>query len=172
MPETTAHTTNSAIELLLRHQRFVWWLCLRHALGEVAYGGDLAQDVFVVLSRCTPKLPPNANPKMERAWLRTAVRNILANKSRHQVLKTEPLTQEHDRADDDAARQQRELVDELATHLDADDRQLLELYLEGFSPTDIAVILDLKDVTVRHRLQRLVPKMRTIYEKLYNTHIQ
>ena len=170
MPESTEHT--AAVELLLRHQRFVWWLCLRHALGEVEYGGDLVQEVFAVLSRCDPQLPPDASPKMERAWLRTASRNVLRNRSRHPVVPTVTLTAKHDRAEDDDYRRRRELVNELAAYLDDDDRQVLQLHLDGFSPADIGIILGAKADTVRHRLSRLVPKMRAIYEKLYNTHIQ
>lgn len=172
MPKTDIHTADSTVELLLRHRRFIWWLCLRHALNEVEYGGDLVQEVFAVLSRCHPQLPPDASPMMERAWLRTATRNILSNLSRRPTVPTVPLDKRHDRAADDEELKLRELVDELAAYLDDDERQLLQLHLDGFSPTDIGIILGAKADTVRHRLSRLVGKMRVIYEKLYNTHLQ
>lgn len=172
MPKTDIHTADSTVDMLLRHRHFIWWLCLRHALGEVAYGGDLVQEVFAVLSRCHPQLPPDASPRVERAWLRTATRNVLNHLSRRPVVPTVPLTTKHDHAEDDGYRRRHELVDELAAYLDDDEHQLLQLHLDGFSNDEIAIILGIKTDAVRQRMHRIVGKMRATYEKLYNTHIQ
>ena len=130
------------------------------------------QEVVAVLARCTPQLQAEVESKEERAWVRNTTRNILSVLSRKPKLPTVPLNAKHDRAATDVNREQRELVDELASHLDDDDRQLLKLHLDGFSHHEVGIILGLKDATVRQRMHRIVGNMRLIYEKLYNTHIQ
>lgn len=171
MPTPGEHNNDKAVELLLRHRRIVWWLCLRHARGEFDYGHDLVQEVAAVLCRCVPHLHPGASTKEEQAWVHRITRTVLSNLSRRPTVPTVPLKAKHDHAEHDEKKEQRELLDELAAHLD-DDRTMLQLHLDGFSNYEIGIILELKTDTVRQRMYRLVFKLREIYEILNRTTIQ
>lgn len=158
--------------LLHRHRHMIWWQCLRHARGNIDRGRDLMQEVVAVLCRCAGQLQSDATSRAERLWVRNITRNVLSKLARRAEPPTVHMANDRDCPDDDVDLQRRELVDELAAHLNDTDRQLLQLYLDGFSNSEIALILGLKEAAVRQRMHRLVAKMRTIYEKLYNTYIQ
>ena len=60
------------------------------------------------------------------------------------------------------------IVAELRQLMSPKDRELLDLYLQGFTLNEIAIVLDKTPTAIRKQKTRIIEKMRNIYNKLYN----
>lgn len=60
------------------------------------------------------------------------------------------------------------IVAELRKLMSTKDRDLLDLYLQGFTLDEIAMVLGKTPTAIRKQKTRMIEKMKNIYNKLYN----
>lgn len=160
------------IEALLQRRRDdLWHLCLRHAFGNRERARDMMQEVVLELMHVVDRLRPEATEAEERAWVLRVAGNALIDQSRKRRVE---YTTWGDRQPDlpdngDSDRAASEQIDELATHLSADDQRFLRLYREGYAVKEIASLLDISADAAGVRMHRLVKRLKTIYNEIHKT---
>lgn len=149
-------------EFVIRHEGLIFNLCLRHCGGRRDECADLVQEVALMLWRNFDRLDSGSHPRQETRWVQWKVRTFLFNYSRHSRSSHIILTDDLECAV--APDSGREMLLDLASRLDPDDRYLLLLRLDGYSNPEIADILGLSANTVSQRYRRMVNKLKKIYQ--------
>lgn len=166
-----------AFEVLFKHYqpsllRFAFKLCSEQVIAQEA-----AQDAWLKISR---KLISLKDPRAFKSWLFKAVRwrvydlmasklrdsQVLVNESQNDLvempLQVAPNTPQESKVDSIL-----ELVDEL----EAIDKQAIYLfYLEEMKITEISIVLEIPEGTVKSRLNRSRNKLREKYHQR-NSHL-
>ena len=136
----------------------VWSMCKSASHGDYERCRDLFQDVSVRLWMHIGDLRPDAKPHEEKAWVEWQTRHVLSHSRK-------PRDMEHnlpELPDDDTAAEaeRRTLVADLMAQLQDEDRQLMQMRLEGYSADEIAQATGLKRDAVYQRIHRIVARMR------------
>jgi RNA polymerase sigma factor (sigma-70 family) len=109
----------------------VWSMCKNASHDDYERCRDLFQDVSVRLWLHIGDLRPDAKPHEEKAWVEWQTRHVLSHSRK-------PRDMEHnlpELPDDDTAAEaeRRTLVADLMAQLQDEDRQLMQMRLEGYS---------------------------------------
>lgn len=150
-------------ELLKRHRATVWRLCLARSRGDMERCRDLMQEVCIALWMHFDQLRPDAEPHEERAWVCWQCRSTLDLLRRKEHISLQPLpdgAEETLRADNPA--DSMETVEELMSPLNADERQVVTMRLEGYNADEIAGIMGIGRNAVYQRVYRALAKMRSV----------
>lgn len=136
----------------------VWSMCKSASHGDYERCRDLFQDVSVRLWLHIGDLRQDAMPHEEKAWVEWQTRHVLSHSRK-------PRDMEHnlpELPDDDTAAEaeRRTLVADLMAQLQDEDRQLMQMRLEGYSADEIAQATGLKRDAVYQRIHRIVARMR------------
>ena len=136
----------------------VWSMCRSASHGDYERCRDLFQDVSVRLWMHIGDLRQDAMPHEEKAWVEWQTRHVLSHSRK-------PRDMEHnlpELPDDDTAAEaeRRTLVADLMAQLQDEDRQLMQMRLEGYSADEIAQATGLKRDAVYQRIHRIVARMR------------
>lgn len=136
----------------------VWSMCKSSSHGDYERCRDLFQDVSVRLWMHIGDLRPDAKPHEEKSWVEWQTRHVLSHSRK-------PRDMEHnlpELPDDDTAAEaeRRTLVADLMAQLQDEDRQLMQMRLEGYSADEIAQATGLKRDAVYQRIHRIVARMR------------
>ena len=136
----------------------VWSMCKSSSHGDYERCRDLFQDVSVRLWLHIGDLRQDAMPHEEKAWVEWQTRHVLSHSRK-------PRDMEHnlpELPDDDTAAEaeRRTLVADLMAQLQDEDRQLMQMRLEGYSADEIAQATGLKRDAVYQRIHRIVARMR------------
>ncbi len=146
--------------LLRRYAALVWSMCLNGAHGDKEHCRDLFQDVALRLWQHIGELRTDATPHEERAWMEWQVRHVLELAARRR----RPVSMDRlpDMADESATNmaEVKATVDDIASLLDADERQLLQMRLKGFSAEEIATEMGITRGAVYQRWHRIVAFLR------------
>lgn len=149
--------------LLMRHCNMLWRMCRRHAHGDYARCCDLMQEVSIALWLNYDKLYPGVTLHQERAWVYWQARSVFDQVRRRRQLSAEPLTDTlaDQFADEDTLRRQ-ELLDDMLSALDPEERCLVDLYLKGYRGDEIGRQMGLSRNAVYQRMHRAVQKMKRV----------
>lgn len=136
----------------------VWSMCKSASHSDYERCRDLFQDVSVRLWMHIGDLRQDAMPHEEKAWVEWQTRHVLSHSRK-------PRDMEHnlpELPDDDTAAEaeRRTLVADLMAQLQDEDRQLMQMRLEGYSADEIAQATGLKRDAVYQRIHRIVARMR------------
>ncbi|MCR4827976.1 MAG: sigma-70 family RNA polymerase sigma factor, partial [Bacteroidales bacterium] len=101
------------------------------------------------------------------AWVEWQVRHVLEHAGRRE--RPVPMSDLPEQADDEAIDEAevRTLVNDLLTQLHPDERQLLQMHMEGYSAGEIAKEMGLSRDTVYQRMHRTMMKARRILLMLF-----
>lgn len=148
--------------LLTRHHSMLWHMCWNWAKGNRDRCCDLLQEVSLALWENFDKLRPGATPGQERAWVRWQARSVFFQINRRKKPDTEPLTDAiaDNIADENSSNS--EILDDLMAALDPDERQMLQLYLDGFHGEEIGRQMAISRNTYYQKLHRAILKMRRV----------
>lgn len=149
-------------DLVSRYGRAIRSLCRVRARGDNDRCDDLVQDVMLSLWEHFGKLRSDASPQEERAWVMWHTRTVLDHLHRKPVVPTEPLS--HEMADTIANDElsESEILQGLMADLDENDRQFIQMYLDGYSGEEIAEQMGVSRDAVYKRKQRLLARMRVV----------
>ncbi len=149
-------------DLVSRYGRAIRSLCRVRARGDNDRCDDLVQDVMLSLWEHFGKLRSDALPQEERAWVMWHTRTVLDHLHRKPVVPTEPLS--HEMADTIANDElsESEILQGLMADLDENDRQFIQMYLDGYSGEEIAEQMGVSRDAVYKRKQRLLARMRVV----------
>lgn len=154
-------------ELLQSYRRHIASYCSRHAVGR-SENLALAQDVMVAIWQKLDYLDPSSTPRQVNRWLHKLMRQVVFDRYfRRRQPTMVPL-------DEVAAMQESEdydseLLDDLMSHLDTDEQELLRERFSGFTPAEMAAKRNLAVNTLNQRMSRITKKLKTIYEQQYAT---
>ncbi len=160
-----------AFEALVQRWQARLWRHARHLTGHDDVAWDVLQEAWIAIARGIARLDEVAAfPR----WAYTIVTRRAADSLRKQ--QRQPSTSLDALASDDPqlppALDERPddavgLLREALQHLPAERRALLELHhLEAFDVSEIAVILDIPEGTVKSRLHHARHELRTLIERL------
>ena len=155
--------------MLQRRQSDLWRLCLRQAWGDTEEARNLMQESVLALLRVDARRRTDATDAEERSWVLLVARTALGNLRRKHRIETVSLDESWPIAMEEDNSKSRELLDEMSTYLSEADRQLLQLYRDGYAVKDIAVILSITADAASVRLHRLTERLRTIYNETYKS---
>ena len=143
---------------LSAYSALIWSMCRDAACGDSELCRDLFQEVSIRLWLHISELDMNAKPYQQKAWVEWQVRHVLSHSRK-------PREMEHNMPelpDDEtvAEAERRTLVADLMAQLQDEDRQLMQMRLEGYSADEIAQATGLKRDAVYQRIHRIVARMR------------
>ena len=146
------------LKLIERQKTAVWGLCLRRANYNVARAQDMVQEVWMALWRYFGSLRPDCTEEQERKWVLLRARGILYYREQDKspplvfmdTLPETPVETEE--------RDERLLV--LFERLDADDRLLMQMHLDGYSFAEIGSALGISAAAANMRKCRIVSQLK------------
>ena len=149
-------------KILLRHKKLIWRLCRKYAKHDAERCADLVQEVSVALWEYYGRLHPDAGAIGETWWVLSVTRLVLRNMHRHKREEEQPIADWMadaiaDKRDDDSNR-----VQELLEELPDEDRQLIQLRLDGYNGSEIGEMMGLKREAVYQRIKRIIDKLKQI----------
>ncbi len=149
-------------DLLRAHSNLIWSMCHYAAHGDHELCRDLFQDVSLRLWPHFGEMRPNAPPPQRNAWVEWQTRHVLEHAGRRQ--RPEPVGELPEQADSNALVdiEIRTLINDLLSQLQPDERQLVQMRLEGYSANEIADKMGLSRDTVYQRIHRTMKKVRRV----------
>lgn len=149
------------IELIERHTAAVEHVC-RSFCSSVEDREDLRQEILLNLWRGWKHYRPDYRPV---TWIYRVALNTAISWRRHQKRQVETLPLDaFDLPDDPTLREQTTHLKALIARLSADDRCLINLYLDGFTSAEIGKMLGMSQTAVTTRLGRIKEKLRKMKE--------
>ena len=140
-------------------------MCRWYARGNAELTSDLVQEVLARMWRKYDMLHEGASASEERTWIRWQCRSVAEHHSRRQVPVLVSLDEQEEIIDDTMGAERRELLLSLAEGLNRNERQLLDLLLEGYSTSEAAVKMGMKNHSVDQLRYRMIQKMRKKMER-------
>lgn len=149
-------------EFLRSYSDLIWSMCRDAAHGDYELCRDLFQDVSLRLWQHFDELRPYVKPYEQKAWVEWQVRHVLNHAKRRQ--RPEPMEVLPEQPNDDVMDEAevRMLVNDLLAQLHPDERQMMQMRLEGYSADEIAQATGLKRDAVYQRIHRTIKKARRI----------
>ena len=146
-----------------RHHKAVWRVCYDFAQGNIHQCEDLVQEVWIMVWLKFDLLREDASEWQQRMWVRKVTRNVIVDLYRKEKQPEEPITAEMEETiatdDSDVA----ERIDELMASLNPDERRLMRMRLDGYSPDEIAAVLGIERNAVYQRVNRIMTKLKRKY---------
>ncbi|MBR3434460.1 MAG: sigma-70 family RNA polymerase sigma factor [Bacteroidales bacterium] len=143
---------------LSTYSTLIWSMCRDAACGDSELCRDLFQEVSIRLWLHISELDMNAKPYQQKAWVEWQVRHVLSHSRKPREM--EHYLPEHPDSDAAAEAELRTLVADLMAQLQDEDRQLMQMRLEGYSADEIAQATGLKRDAVYQRIHRIMARMR------------
>lgn len=146
-------------ELVLRHERMIRALCLRHTDDDEELK-DLAQEVRIALWERYASCGGSLGAWPEGLWVFWRTRSVVSHRRRlaqPELVRLDDRMVEGIAEGDDAAES---LIDDLAEGLAPEYARLLRLLREGYSVAEVAAMDGELKTTVSARRQRLVALLR------------
>lgn len=148
--------------LVSRYGGAIRALCRARARGDNDHCDDLVQDVMLSLWEHFGKLRSDATPQEERAWVIWHTRTVLDHLHRKPVVSMEPLSDEIADTVADEESVESEMLQSIMADLDENDRQFIQMYLDGYTGEEIAEQLGVSRDVVYKRKQRLLARLRVV----------
>ena len=155
-------------ELLERYGKYIW-LKSKRANVDTPYktDKDVIQDIFYTIWKILENTALDVFKEKEKLLVYGVTRNVIIMHYRKNKL--EDKARKHiDLPSSTYEQNEESIIAELRQLMSPKDRELLDLYLQGFTLNEIAIVLDKTPTAIRKQKTRIIEKMRNIYNKLYN----
>ena len=149
-----------------KYRKWVWYWCYTYVRGDVDIAGDFSQEVAIAIMGNINSLDINASTREEFVWVRKVTRTTLGRHSRSAKIELTRLTEELERTIAEENNEAAERIKELMAYLPDKDRQFLQMYLDGYSYSDIAAKCEMSDGAVRQNFFRIKQKIKDIDIKI------
>lgn len=151
--------------LLLRHKKLIWKLCRKYSRHDVDRCHDLVQEVSIALWEHYGRLNPEARPWEQKHWVwhttRLVLRNIHRGKKDDELLLDNSLFS----LMADNSHVERDMVKELLETLPEQNRELMQMRLDGYTTDEIAEKMHLTRDAVYQRISRTIKKLKQINDE-------
>ena len=166
MPRQDTETRGEFFKgLIVRHRSTVWRLCLRHAKGNAYAAEDLVQEVWMALWQYLDTLREGSTPGQERRWVELRTRALLHRLSlreRQRPGATGNLPEPAVEPEAFAGERMAHLLEVLGP----DERQLVQMRLDGYSYAEIGAAVGKASLTVRVQMSRIMYRLRAMADRL------
>lgn len=157
-----AHTEYALFDNLIeQNRRMIRILCWRHSSGDEELCAELVQECYLAIWFRLGTLRRGSIALQQRAWVAWQCRSVFSHRKRKDRpiwLPVDALAESIPSPDNDNSL--REQIEELAVDLNAKERQLLDLLLEGYQLTEIAHMWGITYSAVKKKKQRMIEKMK------------
>lgn len=166
MDYPTTETYERYLVLLHDHGSQIRRYCIDHS-DSLYEAQELTQKVMANIWQRLPSVAPSSTPRQLNRWLQRLMFTTFIDHLRHNLLRprTVPLSEADSIAEghDNAA----ELLNAMLSHLDEEEREIVNRYLAGYRLAEMAERQDLSADAMRQHFHRIVLKLRTIYKQYY-----
>ena len=148
---------------LALNARCVFWFG-----GNAEKAKDAYQDILTMLWLQMDSWRPDMSRKEESLWVLNVARRVLRDKhgkKRNRLVLTDDTEVFEKNINIEVCN--RELIDELKTHLDYKNRMVVENILQGFTINDMATMYGIEQKAMEKRKHRAIQKLTEKYNELY-----
>ncbi len=148
---------------LALNARCVFWFG-----GNAEKAKDAYQDILTMLWLQMDSWRPDMSRKEESLWVLNISRRVLRDKhgkKRNRLVLTDDTEVFEKNINIEVCN--RELIDELKTHLDYKNRMVVENILQGFTINDMATMYGIEQKAMEKRKHRAIQKLTEKYNELY-----
>lgn len=148
-------------ELLRRHRNMIWRMCWLRTRGDYERCRDLVQEVSIAIWLHFKQLHPEASLHEERSWVRWLTRTTLDHLHRNQrppmLALTEAMVETIRNTDNSS-----EDTEAILSTLTADEREIIQLHMDGYRADEIAEVLGVSRNLVYQRMHRVRKKISRV----------
>lgn len=150
--------------MVTNHTALIDKICHSFCGDNIEDNEDLRQDIILNLWRGWKRWKPNHKPI---TWIyRVAMNTAISwRRNRLKQIETQPLY-DYDIPQDDNNKEAIEQLYNLILQLPAYDQKLLQLYIEGWSGTEISKMMQISESNVTTRVARIKEKLKEINNRI------
>lgn len=150
--------------MVTNHTALIDKICRSFCGENIEDNEDLRQDIILNLWRGWKRWKPNHKPI---TWIyRVAMNTAISwRRNRLKQIETQPLY-DYDIPQDDNNKEAIEQLYNLILQLPAYDQKLLQLYIEGWSGTEISKMMQISESNVTTRIARIKEKLIEINNRI------
>ena len=150
--------------MVTNHTALIDKICRSFCGENIEDNEDLRQDIILNLWRGWKRWKPNHKPI---TWIYHVAMNtaISWRRNRLKQIETQPLY-DYDIPQDDNNKEAIEQLYNLILQLPAYDQKLLQLYIEGWSGTEISKMMQISESNVTTRIARIKEKLIEINNRI------
>lgn len=155
-------------QLLDRYKLALKVRCATWCRGDTERAKDAYQDILAELWQQMDSRKPDMARREESLWVLNISRRVLRDKhgkKRNRLVLTDDMEVFEKNINIEVCN--RELIDELKTHLDYKNRMVVENILQGFGVNDMATMYGIDQEAMAKRQYRAIQKLTERYNKLY-----
>jgi RNA polymerase sigma factor (sigma-70 family) len=171
MGKSRAEKEQFIICIMNRYGNLIKKKCYFYSIVRRLYWEDIMQDVLEKMWLSLDTLDMTIPLKDEKMWVINMVRRVVRHSEKLQnVLENEPkeaIEEVHDIPYSDYDMADREMVDDLKEMLEPDDRKVVEYIMQGYSNKEIAQKMGINQNTMNQKKNRIIGKMRKIFDEQY-----
>ena len=155
-------------ELLERYGKYIW-LKSKRANVDTPYktDKDIVQDISYTIWKILENSALDVFRNNEKSLVCGVTHNMIIMHYRKNKLEVK-AKKNMDLPMGTYEQNEEGIVAELRKLMPTKDRDLLDLYLQGFTLDEIAMVLGKTPTAIRKQKTRIIEKMKNIYNKLYN----
>lgn len=150
--------------MVTNHTALIDKICRSFCGENIEDNEDLRQDIILNLWRGWKRWKPNHKPI---TWIYRVATNTAISWKRNRIkqIETQPLY-DYDIPQDDNIKEAIEQLYNLILQLPAYDQKLLQLYIEGWSGTEISKMMQISESNVTTRIARIKGKLKELNSEL------
>ena len=150
--------------MVTNHTALIDKICRSFCGENIEDNEDLRQDIILNLWRGWKRWKPNHKPI---TWIYRVATNTAISWKRNRIkqIETQPLY-DYDIPQDDNNKEAIEQLYNLILQLPAYDQKLLQLYIEGWSGTEISKMMQISESNVTTRIARIKGKLKELNSEL------
>lgn len=150
--------------MVTNHTALIDKICRSFCGENIEDNEDLRQDIILNLWRGWKHWKPNHKPI---TWIYRVATNTAISWKRNRIkqIETQPLY-DYDIPQDDNNKEAIEQLYNLILQLPAYDQKLLQLYIEGWSGTEISKMMQISESNVTTRIARIKGKLKELNSEL------
>jgi DNA-directed RNA polymerase specialized sigma24 family protein len=155
-------------QLLDRYKLALKVRCVTWCRGDTERAKDAYQDILAELWQQMDSRKPDMARREESLWVLNISRRVLRSnygKKKYKVVLCNDV--EVFEKNMNIVVCNRELIDELKTHLDDKNRMVVENILQGFTINDMATMYGIEQKAMEKRRHRAIQKLTEKYNELY-----
>lgn len=145
-------------QMLLRHRKMIWRMCIRRAQGDRDICLDLVQEVSLSLWEHYGDLRQGVSLLEERAWVFWHTRSVLDHLHRRQRLPMQTIDARI--INTVAVTDGYASLDDIVGFLDPEDKKLIRMRIEGYNAAEIAAAMNISRDAVYQRSHRIIEKLK------------